>query len=49
MTPVDAVISLLDTLEKACGDTRMLVLAGSSLSIMQEVPEALLEALREPS
>lgn len=49
MTPVDAVISLLDTLEKACGDTRMLVLAGSSHSIMQEVPEALLEALREPS
>ena len=49
MTPVDAVISLLDTLDKACGDTRMAVLAGSSHSIMQEVPEALLETLREPS
>lgn len=49
MTPVDAVIALLDTLDKGCGDTRMVVLAGSSHSMMQEVPEALLETLREPS
>jgi pimeloyl-ACP methyl ester carboxylesterase len=48
MTPVDRVIPLLDALEKGGGGTSMIVLPGCGHSIMQESPEPLLEALREP-
>ena len=48
MTPVDRVIPLLDELEKGGGGTSMIVLPGCGHSIMQESPEPLLEALREP-
>ncbi len=45
MTPVDRVIPLLDVLEKGHGGTRMIVLPGTGHSMMQEAPEAVVEAL----
>lgn len=46
MTPADAVKPLFDSLEKAGCSARMIVLAGAGHSMMQEAPEALVDALR---
>lgn len=49
MTPVDAVKPLLDALEGGGRGTRMMVLAGSGHTMTEEVPDAVIEAMRGQS
>ncbi len=46
MTPVDAVKPLFDTLEGSGHGARMIVLAGTGHTMTEEVPDAVIEAMR---